>query len=183
MRTALALALLVSACGSSTVGAPDDAGHDAGTLVDSGGDAGHDGGQDADLDAGYDAGQDAATDSGTDAGQDAASRFTASIGGSVADASTGLTWVKDAGGSYTQSGAVTYCSGLSFDGATNWRLPTLTELASVSGAMGFPATVSGGTFWTTSTGPAPSTFWYVTFASGAESASGGANTFGARCVR
>lgn len=145
-------------------------------LTDAAIDAGHDSGSIAD------AGQDASFDAGADVGPaDAGARFAASAGGSVTDSTTGLVWVQVAGGSYTQGDAALYCSTLTFDGASGWRLPTKDELVAISGA-GFPA-IAGGTYWSSSTGPIASTWWYVAFATGAASASGAANTFGARCVR
>lgn len=170
MRTLMLCVLLVG-CGSPPIDRASDAGTDA-TEVDSHvqppGDAGHD--------AGFDAGQVA-----TDAGYDAGERFMTSAGGSIADSTTGLVWqAMDWGTSYTQANAASYCTALTLDGSSVWRLPTKDEVVAVAP---LPGALAGSTFWTATPGPSANTYWYANFATGAAASSGGSNTFHARCVR
>ncbi len=51
----------------------------------------------------------------------------------VTDTSTGLMWLRDASvcGSLDWTNAISYCSGLTTNGFSDWRLPTLGELSSI----------------------------------------------------
>ncbi|MGK5093335.1 DUF1566 domain-containing protein [Deltaproteobacteria bacterium TL4] len=52
-------------------------------------------------------------------------------GNSVQNRSTGLTWQKVEGGSMTWESALSYCEGLTLDGLSDWRLPSVKELQSL----------------------------------------------------
>ena len=59
------------------------------------------------------------------------------------DPTTNLKWqVTPTGGKMKESAAKAHCAGLSLDGRTDWRLPTISELRSL--IRGCPATQSGG---------------------------------------
>ncbi len=61
------------------------------------------------------------------------------------DPTSGLTWQNGAtvgAESYVWQDAQNYCAGLNWDGAGNWRLPTISELRSL--IQGCPTTVTGG---------------------------------------
>jgi hypothetical protein len=177
LTVSLVFALGLVACSSSSPTLDGDAalGVDTGVSLDSGhADTGVDSGA---LDAGVDA---ATADAGYDAGTDAAPRFVVA-NGTVTDTSTGLIWqAMDWGSDHTQAQAVSYCNGLMLDGSSSWRLPSKDEILAVAGA--FPI-ASANTFWTSTTGANPGTYWYANFMTGAASASGGGNLFHARCVR
>lgn len=51
--------------------------------------------------------------------------------GIVTDPTTQLVWQRAPGGLNTWASAQTYCAGLSLDGLSGWRLPTLVELLSI----------------------------------------------------
>ncbi|MBI5749109.1 MAG: DUF1566 domain-containing protein [Nitrospinae bacterium] len=67
------------------------------------------------------------------ANQDAiAGSFTDNGNGTVTDSNTGLMWQKGEGGSMAWGSALTYCEGLSLAGYTDWRLPNIKELESIT---------------------------------------------------
>jgi len=65
-------------------------------------------------------------------GQQAAAGLTDNGDGTVADSGTGLTWQKAEGGSMTWTNALSYCTGLSLGGRSDWRLPNIKELESIT---------------------------------------------------
>ncbi|MBL9039683.1 MAG: DUF1566 domain-containing protein, partial [Archangium sp.] len=119
--------------------------------------------------------------------------------GVVTDSVTGLTWQRGAalsndGGvlAFPFVAAVQYCDGLTIDGSTGWRLPTVVELVSIVSygasspavnVVTFPQTV-GQLYWsaTGATG-APATGWVVNFGSGATSAVTLSSACRVRCVK
>lgn len=58
--------------------------------------------------------------------------FTDNGDGTVSDGSTGLMWQQAEGGSMDWEGAITYCEALSLAGYTDWRLPNIKELESIT---------------------------------------------------
>jgi hypothetical protein len=52
--------------------------------------------------------------------------------GTVTDNNTGLIWQQDEGGQKTWEDSITYCEGLSLAGYTDWRLPNIKELDSIT---------------------------------------------------
>ena len=75
-------------------------------------------------------------------GQLEVGNFTDNKDGTVSDSATGLMWQQAEGGSYQWGGitnvgsnplveALTYCTGLSLGGHSDWRLPNIKELASI----------------------------------------------------
>ena len=61
----------------------------------------------------------------------ASSSYTDNGNGTVTDASTGLMWQQDGSTIKTWEQALAYCADLSLGGYTDWRLPTIKELASL----------------------------------------------------
>jgi len=58
--------------------------------------------------------------------------FTDNGDGTVTDGNTGLMWQQEEGGSMDWEGAITYCKDLSLAGYTDWRLPNIKELESIT---------------------------------------------------
>ena len=52
--------------------------------------------------------------------------------GTVTDSKTGLVWQQGEPGAKVWGDALTYCEGLSLGGATDWRLPNIEELESLT---------------------------------------------------
>ncbi|MDD3466046.1 MAG: DUF1566 domain-containing protein [Campylobacterales bacterium] len=113
-------------------------------------------------------------------------------GNIVTDYVTGLQWQDDSStGGYTHSetwdNAITYCSNLSLDGQTGWRLPTITELETILDTNNYPA------FKTGFTNSNPSLYWSITdsiygartvlFTNGIQNNYSKANAYSVRCVR
>ncbi len=109
------------------------------------------------------------------------------------DAATGLEWQRGTSPTWlTQAASVSYCDGLTLDGKTGWRLPTVTELSSlVPGRKTaspyinltlFPDTRSD-EYWSASPVSTSSGVWYVDFSSGAPHFGAPPSTYWARCVR
>ena len=119
-------------------------------------------------------------------------RFTTAAS-TVSDAWTQLTWQRTADpGTWSASGASSYCAGLVIEGSTGWRLPTIVELRGLidrshdSPALdgtAFPAAPSAW-FWASgSTGGSPSNVWSVDFTNGKSEGSDKSNGFQVRCVK
>jgi len=58
--------------------------------------------------------------------------FTDHGDGTVTDANTGLMWQQGEAGSMNWEDALTYCEALSLAGYTDWRLPNIEELKSIT---------------------------------------------------
>lgn len=96
--------------------------------------------------------------------------------GSVTDAATGLIWQRDVDpGIYDWSAAAAYCSSLSLDGSSGWRLPNVKELQSIVDVRAsfpaidttaFPSTPSDYFWASTQDVEFPSYRWAVDFRTG-----------------
>jgi hypothetical protein len=71
--------------------------------------------------------------------------------GIVTDLTTQLVWQQAPGGLNTWASAQTYCAGLSLDGLSGWRLPTLVELLSIVDHRKFDPAVDPTVFPATTT--------------------------------
>lgn len=117
------------------------------------------------------------------------SRYTFPATGTVHDTRTNLTWQRDVdAGSYTQSAAASYCTGLTLANG-GWRLPTRAELLTLVDptkynpaidTSAFPSTPSD-FFWSSSAYSGVA--WSVYFNSGSSSDFVPGATYRVRCVR
>lgn len=69
-------------------------------------------------------------------GQSQAS-FSDNLNGTVTDSNTGLIWAQGEAGSMVWDAALSYCEGLDLVGRTDWRLPNIKELESLTDDMGY----------------------------------------------
>ncbi len=95
--------------------------------------------------------------------------------GTVTDNNTGLMWQQDEAGSMDWEGALTYCEGLSLAGYTDWRLPNIKELESITDDTlyipsidtNFFPDVYASSYWSSTTYASYSfNAWYVYFSNG-----------------
>ncbi len=91
-------------------------------------------------------------------GQKASPSFTDNNDGTITDNNTGLMWVKEAGASTMNwESALAYCENLTLAGYSDWRLPTIKELASITDYSRYPVINSnfsywpGGSYWSSTT--------------------------------
>jgi len=129
--------------------------------------------------------------------------YTVNMNGTVTDDNTGLMWKRcsepdttsDCTGTpskYTWQDAINQCEGLDYAGYTDWRLPNAKELWSIIKLEGtsplidqtaFPGTV-GGSYWTSTTFPSPtSNALSVSFSTGELDDASKDITNWVRCVR
>jgi hypothetical protein len=121
------------------------------------------------------------------------SHFTANGNGTVTDDNTGLVWQQDeVTPTVTWEAALTTCENLSLGNRTDWRLPNIKELQSISDdtrsnpsldTAYFPG-VQAARYWSSTTlfGHASSA-WFVDFTSGLASYNDKAGQLPVRCVR
>ena len=113
---------------------------------------------------------------------------------SVADTHTGLVWQDDADAANVEknwSDAKAYCSELSLEGKSDWRLPSMKELLSITDKnRSAPAIVPGfknvtpNVYWSSSVDQSDSkNAWYVGFKSGFSRYNAKTRTNRVRCVR
>lgn len=122
--------------------------------------------------------------------------------GTVTDNATGLVWQQgEAGGYMTWESALSYCEGLSLGGNTDWHLPNIKELESLTDDTRYNPAIDTSFFpnayanyWSSTTGgsypcwvgPCGGTFnaWYVSFSYGYvdPSSSKGSGHLYVRCV-
>jgi len=116
------------------------------------------------------------------------------LAGTVLDTETGLRWQQAVGATGTQAGSVRYCDLLILGGFSDWRLPSVLELASLVDesvaspgptidSAAFPLTPSQ-EFWSSS--PAlgtPSYGWVVLFDESSALGDDATQMYYARCVR
>jgi hypothetical protein len=114
--------------------------------------------------------------------------------GTVADNVTALMWQQvQPTATYSQADALNYCSTLTLAGHSDWRLPTVIELASIVDlGQSTPPTINGtyfpsapkNFFWSSSPAAgSPSSAWYVNFSNGSTYGYDVSATGNVRCVR
>jgi hypothetical protein len=118
--------------------------------------------------------------------------FTDNGDGTVTDENTGLMWQQGEAGTMHWEGALTYCEGLSLAGYSDWRLPNIKELESItddglySPAIDtnyFPNAHASG-YWSSTTGAdGTSCAWGVDFGNGNVDCRDKSNGSYVRCVR
>jgi hypothetical protein len=128
-------------------------------------------------------------------GQSPGPSLTDNDNGTVTDGRTGLTWLQGEPGSMTWGAALGYCEGLEFPlgGATDWRLPNIKELESLTDdarlntaidTTVFPGAVASGYWSSTTDDYTPALAWYVNFGHGGVYASSSKDPiYNIRCVR
>ncbi len=103
-------------------------------------------------------------------GQQAAAGLTDNGDGTVTDSGTGLTWQKAAGGSMSWANALSYCTGMSLGGQSDWRLPNIKELNSITDYTRYDPAINttffpnaqAYLFWSSTTNAADTDYaWYV----------------------
>jgi len=122
-----------------------------------------------------------------------ASTFVDNGDGTISDQGTNLMWQKQDDGTIRNwADAITYCEGLILAGRTDWRLPTIKELKSITdmtkynpsiNTTYFPGTKSD-TYWTSTTfAGSTANVWLVHFLSGYTPTNAKTGTHYVRCVR
>jgi len=113
--------------------------------------------------------------------------FNDNSNGTVTDINTGLMWQQGEGGQKAWEDAITYCEGSSLAGYTDWRLPNIKELESITDdSLHNPAIDTSffpnayASYYWSSTGGSSYT-WYVVFSNGYVSY--GNESSYVRCVR
>jgi len=111
----------------------------------------------------------------------------------VSDGRTGLIWQKTASAAMTWANALAYCESLSLDGNSDWRLPSLKELATIVDDTVTNPSISAlftdrpaEGFWTSSPVPTvPTAAYAISFNTGGSIGIDNPHTssFRARCVR
>ncbi|MBI4682211.1 MAG: DUF1566 domain-containing protein, partial [Nitrospirae bacterium] len=118
--------------------------------------------------------------------------FTDNGNGTVIDNKTGLVWQKGEPGYMTWGSALSYCKGLSLGGKTDWRLPNIKELESITDdTRYYPAIdttffpgVYAVVYWSSTTyATFPDVVWYVNFYHGNVSGYSKDGISGVGCVR
>ena len=123
-----------------------------------------------------------------------AGNFTDNGDGTVTDSNTGLMWQQGEAGSMNWEDAITCCEGLSLAGYTDWRLPNIKELESITDdSLYNPAIdtnyfpdVYTSSYWSSTTHAGDSSdAWCVYFYDGSVSCgdSDKSDTYYVRCVR
>ena len=118
--------------------------------------------------------------------------FTDNGDGTVTDGNTGLMWQQAEGGSMDWEGAITYCEALSLAGYTDWRLPNIKELESITEDSLYDPAIDTNYFpdthtsfcWSSTTWAGSSSFaWHVYFDNGGVDISSKSIDGYVRCVR
>jgi len=118
--------------------------------------------------------------------------FTDNGDGTVTDANTGLMWQQREAGTMHWEGALTYCEGLSLAGYSDWRLPNIKELESITDDSLYDPAIDTNYFpeahasyyWSSTAGAGPTSgAWGVGFYGGIVSSYLKSNTYYVRCVR
>jgi hypothetical protein len=117
--------------------------------------------------------------------------FTDNGDGTVTDNDTGLMWQKEDDG-VTKTWESAICEGLSLGGYTDWRLPNIKELESITDdtknspaidSTYFTNTNSSDYWSSTTTAENTSSAWHVNFYSGSVNSSYKSGGYYVRCVR
>jgi hypothetical protein len=104
-----------------------------------------------------------------------AQNFTDNGNGTVTENNTGLTWQQGEPGAMTWVSALSYCEGLSLGDHSDWRLPNIRELESLTDYTRFNPAIdksffpnaSAAYYWSSTTSAGgPAGAWYVDFFSG-----------------
>jgi len=112
--------------------------------------------------------------------------------GTVTDNNTGLTWQQGEGGLKTWEDAISYCEGLSLAGYTDWRLPNIKEIESITDYTLYNPVIDTNffpdveTLWywsSTIDAGLSSAAWYVYFNNGYVYNNLKTNNYYVRCVR
>ena len=121
-----------------------------------------------------------------------AASFTDNGNGTVTDSGTGLMWQQAEGGSMTWDNALSYCEGLSLGGNSDWRLPNVTELESITDDTRYNPAINttyfpnanASEYWSSTTF-ANHTYdaWYVHFYYGYVNYLNKSGSYYVRCVR
>jgi RHS repeat-associated protein len=112
-------------------------------------------------------------------GQYTAHNFTDNGNGTVTDNTTGLIWQQDDPGGLTWASALSYCEGLPLGGHSDWRLPNIKELESITDDTRYNPAVDtvffpnahSSIYWSSTTYDGSSSdAWYIGFSYGYSSA-------------
>ncbi len=121
-----------------------------------------------------------------------AAPFTDNGNGTVTDSRTGIIWQQGEPGYMTWDSALSYCEGLSLGGNTDWRLPNIKELESITDdtrynpaidTTFFPGAYASGYWSSTTIAGNPSFAWGVYFYSGHVYYRAKGPSYYVRCVR
>ena len=125
--------------------------------------------------------------------------------GSVSDATTQLQWVQGETSPMTWEGAITYCENLDFDGHTDWRLPNIKEIGTLTQETVFIDGTTGNSaaldylyfpdskqnerpgmnpYWSSTSGStSPTEAWVINFTTGYAITYPKVASYSVRCVR
>jgi len=109
--------------------------------------------------------------------------------GTVTDNNTRLMWQQGEGGSMTWEDAISYCEGLTLAGHTDWRLPNIKELESITDDnididTNFFPDVNASHYWSSTTRASDSSIaWFVNFSYGQVARYYKSTSNYVRCVR
>ena len=129
-------------------------------------------------------------------GEEVQSVFVDNNDGTVTDNSTGLVWQRDEPGEMSWWPALAYCEGLSLGGSTDWRLPNIKELESLTDSTRYnPAidithfpnvdvsNVDACYYWSSTNFSWPAKAYFVTFCFGVVWDEDKPDPLNVRCVR
>jgi hypothetical protein len=125
-------------------------------------------------------------------GQSPGPSLTDNGNGTVTDNRTGLTWQQGEPGSMTWGAALGYCEGRDLGGATDWRLPNIKELESLTDDTRYNPAIdtaffpgaSASDYWSSTTHAYyPDSAWVVGFYDGYVGNYGKGTSYYVRCVR
>jgi hypothetical protein len=124
-------------------------------------------------------------------GQPSSPVFIDNGNGTVTDYRTGFMWQQGEPGTMTWSSALSYCEGLNLGGHSDWRLPNIKEIESITDdtrynpaidTTFFPGVMSN--YWSSSTDAgSPDKAWYVFFYGGWGYSDSKPSSFYVRCLR
>ena len=124
--------------------------------------------------------------------QVAAATLVANGNGTVSDTRTGLIWQQGEPGAMTWGNAITYCEGLTLGGNSDWRLPNVKELESLTDDTRYNPSIdklvfpnaNASDYWSSTTyAYYPPGAWGVHFSDGYVGGYGKDGSLYVRCVR